>query len=200
MEQICFANISASACLYSKHHAFVIAAQMAKLERVANAKFTWVGPGFKSMRSNCELTADLLMVPLGAQTGYSIVGLLQVVFEQSHWIFLWFSRDAFNLPENEGHCKSVCMQMHFGFHWVDGKFAALSCVASFELLPHLCLGLERTKPASPYMLESNEGRTLFSVFYLPVVTRGLILSFLSPGANRWPTQMTCRRSLWSSYL
>ena len=143
----------------------------------ANAKCAWVCSGFKSMRSNYELRADLLMVLLGAQTGYSIVGLLQVVFEQSQLIFLWFSRDAFNLPENESHYKSVCVQIHFGFHWVDGKFAPPSCVASFELLPHLCLGLERTKPASPYMLESNEERTLFSVFYLPVAAWVLILSF-----------------------
>lgn len=31
-------------------------------------------------------------------------------------ILLWFSRGAFNLPEDESHFQSVCMQIHFGFH------------------------------------------------------------------------------------
>lgn len=115
----------------------------------ANAKFAWVGPGFKSMRSNYELTADLLMVPLGAQAGCCCCSPEPSpgCFWAKSLIFLWFSRDAFNLPENESCHKFVCMQIHFGFYCVDGKFVAPGCVACFELLPHLSLGLERTKSA-----------------------------------------------------
>lgn len=50
----------------------------------ANTKFARENVGFKSMRCGCELPAELLVVPLGAQPGCGIIDLLQVVFEQSH--------------------------------------------------------------------------------------------------------------------
>lgn len=114
-------------------------------------------------------------------------------------ILLWFSRNAFHLTGNESCYKPVCVHTLCVLCWADG--AAPNQADSLEPLPHLSLGLERTKSANPYTDgEQGEEDALQSVFPPSGCLGVLIVSFLCPGASRWPTQTTCPRSLWCLYL
>lgn len=163
----------------------------------ANAKFTWLGPGFKSMRSNYGLTGDLLMVPLGAQTGCILVGLLRVVFEQSRWCCFGFQEMLLTFQRLRV-ATSLCA---YRYTLVFTELMESLLLPPMLLLLSFChvFGVRKRK-TSKSLYAGGICWTLFSVFYLPVAAWLLILAFFVPGANRWPTQMTCPRSLWSLYL